>query len=336
MQLLLIPLDDSILFPGMTVTIAADVGDAERVFVLPRHDGEYANDRHRRRGRRQRPPARRASTRSPSPACTAAAPAPPRPAPNGELTIEVEKLPDATPDGDRDPRARARVPRRGRGDPRAARRRRPRRRLPALDLRARARSPTPPATAPTSRSSDKQRLLETVDVTERLELALELQRERLAELQVRKRIRDDVEDGANAQQREYFLRKQMESIRKELGEDDASVVEEYETQDRRGRRCPTRSREQAERELGRLERMGEQTRRVLDDPHLPRLAARRAVGRALRRAARPGRAPARCSTPTTPASRTSRTGSPSTSPSAACAASAASSTRAGAPARSSP
>ncbi len=82
---------------------------------------------------------------------------------------------------------------------------------------------------------DKQRLLETVDVTERLELALELQRERLAELQVRKRIRDDVEEGANAQQREYFLRKQMESIRKELGEDDASVVEEYETQDRRGR-----------------------------------------------------------------------------------------------------
>ena len=41
MQLPLIPLDDSILFPGMTATIAADVGDAERVFVLPRPDGEY-------------------------------------------------------------------------------------------------------------------------------------------------------------------------------------------------------------------------------------------------------------------------------------------------------
>ena len=36
MQLLLVPLDDSILFPGMTVTIAADVGEAERVFVVPR------------------------------------------------------------------------------------------------------------------------------------------------------------------------------------------------------------------------------------------------------------------------------------------------------------
>ena len=41
MQLLLVPLDDSILFPGMTATIAADVGDAERVFVLPRPEGEY-------------------------------------------------------------------------------------------------------------------------------------------------------------------------------------------------------------------------------------------------------------------------------------------------------
>ena len=41
MQLLLVPLDDSILFPGMTATIAAEVGDAEQVFVLPRPDGEY-------------------------------------------------------------------------------------------------------------------------------------------------------------------------------------------------------------------------------------------------------------------------------------------------------
>ena len=72
-------------------------------------------------------------------------------------------------------------------------------------------------------------LLRTLDVTERLELALGFQRERLAELQIRKRIRDDVQEGAEKQQRDYFLRKQMDSIRKELGEDDASVVEEYRT-----------------------------------------------------------------------------------------------------------
>ena len=83
--------------------------------------------------------------------------------------------------------------------------------------------------APDISYEQKVELLETLDVTERLELALSLQRERLAELQVRRRIRDDVQSGAEQQQREYFLRKQMESIRKELGEDDGSIVEEYRT-----------------------------------------------------------------------------------------------------------
>ena len=46
---------------------------------------------------------------------------------------------------------------------------------------------------------------------------------------MRKRIREDVEDGAEKQQREYFLRKQMDAIRKELGEDDGSIVDEYRT-----------------------------------------------------------------------------------------------------------
>jgi len=95
-------------------------------------------------------------------------------------------------------------------------------------------------------------------VTERLALAVRLQRERLAELQVRKRIRDDVESGADRQQREWFLRRQMDSIRKELGEDDASVVEEYRTKIAEAG-MPDAVREQAEKELGRLERMGEQS-----------------------------------------------------------------------------
>src|SRR5215217_6409557 len=101
-------------------------------------------------------------------------------------------------------------------------------------------------------------LLETVDVVERLELALALQRERLAELQVRRRIRDDVESGAQKQQREYFLRKQMESIRKELGEDDESVIDDYRKKIDEAN-MPEAVREQADKELGRLERMGEQS-----------------------------------------------------------------------------
>ncbi len=254
MQLRLVPLDDSILFPGMTATIAAEVGDAERVFVLPRPDGEYGRigtvaevvDKGRipgginavtlqglHRGR-----AGQAES-----------------GPDGALVIEVDELPDSTYEGDR--------LRELEGEYRAVVEE-------ILDIRgddgrvaAFLRSISEPgALADTSGYSpdldltDKQRLLETVDVTERLELALELQRARLAELQVRKRIRDDVEEGANAQQREYFLRKQMESIRKELGEDDASVVDEFRTKIDESA-MPDAVREQAQRELGRLERMGE-------------------------------------------------------------------------------
>src|SRR3954471_20173567 len=104
----------------------------------------------------------------------------------------------------------------------------------------------------------RMQLLETLDVVERLELALRMQRDRLAELQVRRRIRDDVESGAQKQQREYFLRKQMDSIRKELGDDDASVAEEYRAKIEEAG-MPDEVREQAEREVARLERMGEAT-----------------------------------------------------------------------------
>src|SRR5690606_23093685 len=104
----------------------------------------------------------------------------------------------------------------------------------------------------------KVRLLDTLNVTARLELAVELQRERLTELQVRSRIRDDVESGAQQQQREYFLRKQMDSIRKELGEDEANLIEEYETKIAEAG-MPEAVEEQAEKELRRLERQGEQS-----------------------------------------------------------------------------
>ena len=102
----------------------------------------------------------------------------------------------------------------------------------------------------------KVQLLEAVDVEERLELALTMQRERLSLMQIRQRIREDVNAGMEKQQREFFLRKQMDSIRKELGEDEASVVDEYRAKiDEAG--MPDAVREQADKELGRFERMGE-------------------------------------------------------------------------------
>jgi ATP-dependent Lon protease len=104
--------------------------------------------------------------------------------------------------------------------------------------------------------SQKLQVLETFDIVERLKLSLLFQRDRLAELQVRKRIHEDVEDGAQKQQREYFLRKQMDAIRKELGETDGSVTEEYRKKMAEAG-MPDAVRQQAERELDRFERMGD-------------------------------------------------------------------------------
>src|SRR5207248_545883 len=104
------------------------------------------------------------------------------------------------------------------------------------------------AYAPDISFAEKIELLETVDIVERLELSLRLQRERLAELQVRRRIREDVESGAQKQQREYILRRQMDSIRKELGEDDGSAVDDYRTRIAEAD-LPEDVREQAEREV---------------------------------------------------------------------------------------
>src|SRR5215204_1049292 len=41
-QLLLIPLDDTVVFPTMDVTLPVDVGDGERVLLVPRHGAEFA------------------------------------------------------------------------------------------------------------------------------------------------------------------------------------------------------------------------------------------------------------------------------------------------------
>ena len=135
--------------------------------------------------------------------------------------------------------------------------------------------------------AQKIQLLETLDVVERLKLALRLQQERLTELVVRKRIREDVEGGAQKQQREYFLRKQMDSIRKELGEDDASASVDYREKiavgGHAGRRpAAGRARAVAARAGRRRER------RIGDHPHLSRLAARGPLVEAFRRAARSG------------------------------------------------
>jgi ATP-dependent Lon protease len=255
-KLLLIPLEDTVVFPGMDVTLPVDVGEESRVLLVPRHGSDYANvglvvevGEHMRLPGRIRAVSLSGLHRGIAGAATTD--------PQGRLWVEVEERPDETPppsrtrELEREYRAVVEEILELRGD----------------DGRVSAfvRSITEPGAladtsgyAPDLTYEQKVELLQTVDVVERLELALRMQRDRLAELQVRRRIRDDVESGAQKQQREYFLRKQMDSIRKELGDDDASVAEEYRAKiDEAG--MPDDVREQAEREVARLERMGEAT-----------------------------------------------------------------------------
>jgi ATP-dependent Lon protease len=254
--MLLVPVDDSVVFPTMTVTLAIDVGAEERVVLVPRNGDEFASvgtvadvaDKIRLPGG-ARAVALEGLYRGRIGAASTGV--------DGNLRVEVEPHPDDQPvDGktrelEREYRAVVEEILELRGDDGRV----------AAFVRS-ILEPGPLADtagySPDLTYEQKVELLEILDVTERLGRALELQRERLTELEVRRQIRDDVQSGAEKQQREYFLRKQMESIQKELGEDDGSVIQEYRTKIAEAG-MPDEVREQAERELGRFERMGEQS-----------------------------------------------------------------------------
>ena len=102
-------------------------------------------------------------------------------------------------------------------------------------------------------------VLETLDVEQRLEKVLSWARDVLAELELKDKIRTDVREGLEKNQREFILRQQMDAIRKELGEDgEENVVEEYRRKIAEAN-MPDGARKEAERELGRLERTSEQS-----------------------------------------------------------------------------
>jgi len=105
----------------------------------------------------------------------------------------------------------------------------------------------------------KVEVLETIDVERRLELVLGWAKDTLAEVQVKEKIRDEVSDSLEQRQREAILREQMAAIRKELGEDGSEDVIETLRVKITESGMPDGVREQAERELGRLERTSEQS-----------------------------------------------------------------------------
>ena len=96
-------------------------------------------------------------------------------------------------------------------------------------------------------------VLETLDVHQRLQKVLAWAKDTLAEVALKDKIRSEVSEGLEKNQREYILRQQLDAIRKELGEgDDEDVVEEFRKKiEAAGMPEPVRA--QAERELKRLE-----------------------------------------------------------------------------------
>src|SRR5689334_3705242 len=203
-RLQLIALDETVVFPGMPVTLPFDVGGDDRVLLVPKHDNAYAkvgvvadvSERVRLAGRGVA-----VSLMGLHRATLGQATADQ----DGVLRVDYETRPDQKPAGtlthelEREYRAVVDEILELRGDDGR--------------IRGFVRSITDPGAladtagySPDLSFTQKVQLLETFDVVERLKLAASFQRERLAELQVRKRIHDDVEDGAQKQQREYFLR----------------------------------------------------------------------------------------------------------------------------------
>jgi ATP-dependent Lon protease len=104
----------------------------------------------------------------------------------------------------------------------------------------------------------KVEVLETLDVVERLEKVIAWQREQLGELQLKEQVKNQVSEQMEKNQREFLLRQQMEAIRKQLGESDTDVVGDYRKR-AEAAAMPEAARTEFDRELGRLERMSEQS-----------------------------------------------------------------------------
>lgn len=108
------------------------------------------------------------------------------------------------------------------------------------------------------KSTEKQEVLEIIDIEPRLERVSDLMSQRLAVLRLSEQISQQTKETMDQRQREYLLREQLRTIQKELGETDAKAVEIEElTKAIDDARMPPEVDEQARRELVRFERMPE-------------------------------------------------------------------------------
>ncbi|MFM9328490.1 endopeptidase La [Paenibacillus mesotrionivorans] len=103
---------------------------------------------------------------------------------------------------------------------------------------------------------DKQDILETLDVRQRLEKLLDFLNNEREVLELERKINQRVKKQMEKTQKEYYLREQMKAIQKELGEKEgrAGEVEELRSQ-LEGKELPEKVQEKVEKEIDRLEKM---------------------------------------------------------------------------------
>ena len=104
--------------------------------------------------------------------------------------------------------------------------------------------------------AEKQKILEILDVKERLKEVTRLISHQLEVLELGNKIQSQVKDDIDKSQREYYLRQQLKAIKQELGETDEANVEvaEYRAKIEK-KNLPAEAKKEAERELERLSRM---------------------------------------------------------------------------------
>jgi ATP-dependent Lon protease len=106
---------------------------------------------------------------------------------------------------------------------------------------------------------EKQGLLETLSVEERLRRVLVHVQRQISLLEAQDEIKSQVQEELGERQREMFLREQMKAIQKELGDDD-QAKEIGELREKLNKlELPKEARNEVERELGRLERSGRES-----------------------------------------------------------------------------
>ena len=222
----LLPLTSGVVLPGMVFTMALESEEARAAveaaaaadghFVLVPHiDGRYAVGRRGRRGRRDGRAARRHAGRGRARRRAGRhrhrrARHRPGPVGRGRAPSSRRRPPTRPPSwpASTGPCSRTSCSRRGAG--RIAER--------LADVTEPGRIADMAGYSPDLTLAQKVEVLETVDVEERLRLVLGWARETLADLTLRERIKTDVEEGMEKTQREFLLRRQLESIRKELGQ----------------------------------------------------------------------------------------------------------------------